>query len=70
MVGRGVARAGDRGGGGALADAATAQAFGDITAVPALFLFDRHGRTAGVWYGAPPDLHEQVERKLNAALDD
>jgi thiol-disulfide isomerase/thioredoxin len=52
----------------AIADADTARAFGDITAVPTLFLFDRQGRTAGVSYGAPPDLHEQVERKLGALL--
>mgnify|MGYP001235022142 FL=1 len=54
----------------AIADAATAQAFGDITAVPALFLFDRQGKATGVWYGAPPDLHEQVEKKLGALLGD
>ena len=52
----------------AIADAATAQAFGDITAVPTLFVFDRQGRTASVSYGAPPDLHEQVEKKLEALL--
>ena len=54
----------------AIADAATAQAFGDITAVPTLFVFDRQGRAASVWYGAPPDLHEQVEKKLAAVLGD
>ena len=52
----------------AIADAATARAFGDITAVPALFLFDREGRTAGVSYGAPPDLHEKVEKTLDSLL--
>lgn len=52
----------------AIADAATAQAFGDITAVPTLFLFDRRGRAAGVTYGAPPDLHEKVEKSLEALL--
>jgi thiol-disulfide isomerase/thioredoxin len=52
----------------AIADAATAQAFGDITAVPTLFVFDRQGRTASVSYGAPPDLHEQIEAKLKALL--
>ena len=54
----------------AIADAATAQAFGDITAVPTLFVFDRQGRAASVWYGAPPDLHEQVEKKLATVLGD
>ena len=52
----------------AIADAVTARAFGDITAVPALFLFDRQGRAAGVTYGAPPDLHEKVERTLESLL--
>ena len=48
----------------AITDAATARAFGDITAVPTLFLFDRAGKTARVLYGAPPDLHEQVGATL------
>ena len=50
----------------AIADAAAAQAFGDITAVPTLFLFDRAGKTARVLYGAPPDLHEEVGKLLTA----
>lgn len=50
----------------AIADAATAGAFGDITAVPTLFLFDRPGKTIKMMYGAPPDLHEQVEKVLAA----
>lgn len=54
----------------AIADAATAQAFGDITAVPTLFLFDRQGRKASVSYGAPPGLHEQVEKTLASLLND
>jgi thiol-disulfide isomerase/thioredoxin len=41
-----------------------ARAFGDIVAVPTLFLFDQQGKTAGVWYGAAPELHEQVEEKI------
>jgi thiol-disulfide isomerase/thioredoxin len=49
----------------AITDAATAQAFGDITAVPTLFLFDRNGKTAGVLYGAPPDLHDRVGEVLD-----
>jgi cytochrome c biogenesis protein CcmG, thiol:disulfide interchange protein DsbE len=52
----------------AITDAATAQAFGDITAVPTLFLFDRSGKTARVLYGAPPDLHTQVEKTLSDLL--
>jgi len=52
----------------AIVDAPAAQAFGDITAVPTLFLFDRSGKTSRVLYGAPPDLHDQVERSLDSLL--
>ena len=48
----------------AITDAATAQAFGDITAVPTMFLFDNAGKKVRVIYGAAPDLHEQVEKLL------
>ena len=44
----------------AIADASTAEAFGNITSVPTMFLFDRSGKKAQVVYGAPPDLHERV----------
>jgi thiol-disulfide isomerase/thioredoxin len=49
----------------AITDAATARAFGDITAVPTMFVFDRAGKTARVTYGAPPDLHEQAGKLLD-----
>jgi thiol-disulfide isomerase/thioredoxin len=52
----------------AVADENTVRAFGDITAVPTLFLFDRQGRAAGVSYGAPPDLHEQVGKSVESLL--
>jgi cytochrome c biogenesis protein CcmG/thiol:disulfide interchange protein DsbE len=42
-----------------------ARAFGDVVAVPTLFLFDRQGKTAEVWYGASPELHERVEKKID-----
>ena len=41
--------------------------FGDIVAVPTLFVFDRNGKTVSVFYGAPPDLHEQVAAAVDAA---
>lgn len=41
-----------------------ARAFGDISAVPTLFLFDEKGATAGIFYGAPPDLHAIAEEVL------
>jgi hypothetical protein len=53
----------------AITDASTAQAFGDITAVPTLFLFNRSGKTSRVVYGAPPDLHDQVEKSLDALVE-
>jgi thiol-disulfide isomerase/thioredoxin len=52
----------------AVAEADTARAFGDITAVPTLFLFDRDGRTARVVYGAPPDLHSSIGRVLDELM--
>lgn len=52
----------------AITDAPTAQAFGNITSVPTLFLFDRSGKTARVLYGAPPDLHEQAGKVLDSLL--
>lgn len=52
----------------AMADAATAHSFGDIAAVPTLFVFDRAGKTARVVYGAPPDLHAQVENSIAPIL--
>ena len=52
----------------AITDAPTAQSFGDITAVPTLFLFDRSGKTSRILYGAPPDLHTQVENSLATLL--
>jgi hypothetical protein len=49
----------------AIADATAARAFGDITSVPTLFLFDAAGRCVRTLYGAPPDLHDQVGRALS-----
>lgn len=52
----------------AITDPATAQAFGDITSVPTMFLFDRSGKIAKTLYGAPPDLHEQAEKTLDSLV--
>ena len=52
----------------AIADPATGLSFGDITAVPTLLLFDRSGKTSRILYGAPPDLHPQVEKTLDTLL--
>lgn len=42
------------------------RAFGDVSAVPTLLLFDAGGRAAGAFYGAPPGLHAEAEAKLAA----
>jgi thiol-disulfide isomerase/thioredoxin len=36
--------------------------FGAVAAVPKLLIFDREGRRTAVLHGAPPDLHDTVER--------
>lgn len=44
------------------------RSLGDVTSVPTLLVFDREGRTAGAFYGAPPGLHAEAEGKLAALL--
>lgn len=44
------------------------RAFGDVSAVPTLLVFDSKGRTAGAFYGAPPGLHAEAEEKLASLL--
>lgn len=50
--------------GWAMASPELALQFGDLSAVPTLFLFDAEGRTREIFYGAPPDLHARVERTI------
>lgn len=45
------------------------RAFGDVTSVPTLLVFDREGRAAGAYYGAPPTLHTDVEARLATLLE-
>jgi thiol-disulfide isomerase/thioredoxin len=45
-----------------------ARSFGDVGAVPTLFLFDTSGKTAAVFYGAPPTLHAAAGSRLAALL--
>jgi thiol-disulfide isomerase/thioredoxin len=42
--------------------------FGPVAAVPKMFLFDGRGKRAQVFYGAPTDLHQQVDRNLQQLL--
>lgn len=46
----------------------TARAFGDVSAVPTLFVFDPKGRTAATYFGAPPTLHADAETRIQAIL--
>jgi thiol-disulfide isomerase/thioredoxin len=43
------------------ATADVVKAFGAASAVPKLLIFDAAGRRSQVMYGAPPDLHQQIE---------
>jgi len=43
------------------------KAFGAVAAVPKLIVFDRAGRKSQVIYGAPPDLHRQIEHAVERA---
>jgi thiol-disulfide isomerase/thioredoxin len=45
-----------------------ARAFGDLSALPTLFVFDGEGRTLGSFFGAPPGLHAEVEQALGASV--
>ncbi len=40
------------------------EAFGGPPAIPTLLLADANGRIVRVFYGAPPNLHEEIEREL------
>ena len=42
------------------------KAFGVVAAVPKLLIYDGNGKRAKVLYGAPPDLHQQIEKALGA----
>jgi thiol-disulfide isomerase/thioredoxin len=50
----------------AMATPDLARSFGDVTAVPTLMLFDRDGKAAASWFGAPPTLHAEVGARLDA----
>ena len=52
----------------ALGTPEVARAFGDVSAVPTLLVFDGQGRAAGAFYGAPPGLHAEAEARLESLL--
>ena len=45
------------------------RAFGDVSAVPTLLLFDKSGRSAAAFYGAPP-LHAEAEKLAPVRLEE
>jgi cytochrome c biogenesis protein CcmG/thiol:disulfide interchange protein DsbE len=45
-----------------------ARAFGDVSALPTLRLFDREGRSAASFFGVPPGLHAEVDAAVEALL--
>ena len=43
------------------------KAFGAVAAVPKLIVYDAQGRRSKVLYGAPPDLHDQIDAAVQRA---
>ena len=52
----------------AVSDEATARSFGDVVAVPTMYVFDKTGKTVKVFYGAPPDFHESAGAVIEGLL--
>src|SRR5262249_25938231 len=50
----------------AMGTADVVRALGGVSSVPTLLVFDKTGKTAAAYYGAPPDLHASAETKLTA----
>jgi thiol-disulfide isomerase/thioredoxin len=50
-----------------MGSAAVIKQFGEVASVPKLMIFDRAHRRSDVIYGAPPDLHERLERLVGEA---
>ena len=44
------------------------RAFGDVSAVPTLLLFDRNGKHAAAFYGSTPKLHDQADATIAGLL--
>jgi hypothetical protein len=40
--------------------------FGTLGSVPRIFVFNPEGKTAGIFYGATPDLHEKLGKLINS----
>jgi thiol-disulfide isomerase/thioredoxin len=44
------------------------RAFGDVSAVPTLLVFDRQGKNAGAFYGSTPSLHNDADARIASLL--
>jgi thiol-disulfide isomerase/thioredoxin len=44
------------------------QAFGDVSAVPTLLMFDQKGTAAGAFYGSTPQIHKDADARLEKLL--
>jgi hypothetical protein len=42
--------------------------FGYVVAMPTMYAFDKSGKTAKVFYGAPPDFHESAGAVIEGLL--
>ena len=42
--------------------------FGDVSAVPTMFVFDQAGKPVGAFYGSTPEEHRQAEARIAALL--
>jgi len=51
-----------------LGSEAVIEQFGSLSSVPKMFVFDKTGKTAAVFYGAPADLHQKISRVLNELM--
>jgi len=49
----------------AIASSPVLEQLGGVSAIPTLLLVDRQGRLVRTFYGAPPDLHDQVRAELD-----
>ena len=47
---------------------AVLRAFGDVSAVPTLLMFDQQGKNVGAYYGSTPQIHEEADARLASLL--
>jgi thiol-disulfide isomerase/thioredoxin len=52
----------------AMATPELVRGLGDVSSVPTLLVFDKEGKAAAAYYGAPPDLHRAAEAKLASLM--